>query len=370
MRKTVLIVFFVFIYLQLIIKDFKMAFPHIFISSTCYDLAQIRDGLSEFILSYNYVPTLSERGDVFYHPDLHTHESCINEIGNCQMFILIIGGRFGGNYKYDKTKSITNAEYESAKLRNIPVFTFIKRDVYEDHRVYEKNKKNKALVKEIIFPSIENQDYAINIFEFINQVRLSEVNNGFLAFEYLKDIKSYIGKQWAGLMFEFLSERNRESNQKIVKNTLDNLTLINKKTEELIEGIVRKLNPDEGNEQIEVLDKIVEASKFYKHILNMYHIKIHDIDKSIVKISPKNKKWYEYLSEFDNFELKHGDEFEHEYEELLRFKTILSLHREAVSWSVLTEDEKYPSDVKIAEKLFENIKNLTTNEISRIIQFI
>jgi hypothetical protein len=347
-----------------------MAFPHIFISSTCYDLAQIRDGLSEFVLSYCYVPTLSERGDVFYHPDLHTHESCVNEIGNCQMFILIIGGRFGGNYKYDKTKSITNAEYESAKMRKIPVFTFIKRDVYEDHRVYEKNKKNKELIKEIIFPSIENQDYAVNIFEFINQVRQSEVNNGLLAFEYLKDIKTYLGKQWAGLMFEFLSERNKESNQKIVKNTLDNLTLINKKTEELIEGIVRKLNPDEGNQQIKDLDKIVEASKFFKHVLNMYHININDIAKQIVKISPKNKKWYEYLSEFEGFELNQDHGFELEHEELHRFKTKLSLHRESVSWSVLTEDGKYPSDVEIAEKLFENIKSLNTSELSRILEFM
>ncbi|TEB41597.1 DUF4062 domain-containing protein, partial [Flavobacterium circumlabens] len=116
-----------------------MANPRIFISSTCYDLSQIRDNLSEFITSCNYETVLSERGDIFYHPDLHTHECCVNEIENCNMFILVIGGRFGGNYISDPKKSITNAEYEAARVKNLPVFTFIKREVYEDHRLYQKN---------------------------------------------------------------------------------------------------------------------------------------------------------------------------------------------------------------------------------------
>lgn len=73
-----------------------MANPRVFVSSTCYDLGEVRDSLYSFIKSYNFDPVLSERGDVFYHPELHTHDSCIKEIENCQIFVLIIGGRFGG----------------------------------------------------------------------------------------------------------------------------------------------------------------------------------------------------------------------------------------------------------------------------------
>lgn len=211
-----------------------MASPKVFISSTCYDLGQIRDSLSEFINGYFFDCLLSERGDVFYHPDLHTHESCVNEIENCHLFILVIGGRFGGSYKYDKTKSITNAEYEAAKFKKIPVFTFVKKDLLDDHRLYQKNKHNKKVIDQIEFPSIENQDYAVNIFEFINQVRLADVNNGIFPFEFVKDIKQYLGKQWAGMMFNFLNERSKNYDQKVVSNTLDNLTLISKKAEELI----------------------------------------------------------------------------------------------------------------------------------------
>ena len=65
--------------------------------------------------------------DVFYHPDLHTHESCIHEISNCQLFVLIIGGRFGELSNIDKIKSITNAEYDAARELNIQFLHISKR---------------------------------------------------------------------------------------------------------------------------------------------------------------------------------------------------------------------------------------------------
>ena len=88
-----------------------MATPKVFVSSTCFDLGEIREQLARFINSYGFDPILSDHGDVFYKPDCHTHDSCIHEVSNCQLFILIIGGRFGGEYVYDNSKSITNAAY-------------------------------------------------------------------------------------------------------------------------------------------------------------------------------------------------------------------------------------------------------------------
>ncbi len=344
-----------------------MAYPRVFISSTCYDLAQIRDSLSEFISGYCYESILSDHGDVFYHPDLHSHESCINEIDNCQLFILIIGGRFGGNYISDKTKSIVNAEYEAAKLRKIPVFTFIKREVYDDHRVYQKNKNNSELIKEIIFPSIDNQSHAISIFEFINQVRLSDVNNGFCSFEFVKDMKLYLGKQWAGMMFDFLNFRNKNESEKVVKNTLENLTLLNKKTEELLEGIVRKLNPKNGNDQIEDINKIISASLFYNHILEMFNHESQVWIDKIINIKPIHDEWYKYLNEIDDFELENRDK-DYPFQE--SFKTILSLRLGSSSWSVVTEDDIYPNEVILAMKLYKNIRSLKVEEIVKAIEIV
>ena len=281
-----------------------MAAPKVFISSTCYDLMQIRDSLFEFVKEYYYEPVLSDKGDVFYHPDLHTHESCINEIENCQLFILIIGGRFGGKYKYDATKSITNAEYEAAKVKNIPVFTFIKRDVYEDHRLYQRNKKNLDVVEKIEFPSIENQEYALKIFEFINNVRHSSVNNGFFPFEFVNEIKNNLGKQWAGLMYDFLNQRLKYKDQKIVTQTLDNLTFINKKTEEIVENIYKQLMPQTAQETIDTTDKILNGARFYNLVLNLFDLKDFSMTlDEIANINPKKLTWYDYLAKTNQFEL-------------------------------------------------------------------
>ncbi len=344
-----------------------MAAPKVFISSTCYDLGQIRDSLSEFIVSYCFEPTLSEKGDVFYHPDLHTHESCVIEIDNCQLFILIIGGRFGGSYIYDVTKSITNAEYEAAVQKKIPVFTFIKKDVFDDHRLYQKNRHNKDLISQIDFPSIENQEYAIQIFEFINRVRSADVNNGFFSFEFVRDIKAFLGKQWAGMFYDFLNERKRINSQKVVNATLDSLALINKKTEELLENIVKKLNPEgEGQKQIEDIDRILEGAKFYKHILRMFFINDFRASSQVLaSIEPNNRTWYEYLSDFPGFELKVRNE-----NEASIYKTRMSITLFGDNfWSVVTADDIYPEKVTKAKELYQNILPLNASERLRALNY-
>ena len=90
-----------------------MAFPRVFVSSTCYDLKYIRENLKYFIRRLGYEPVLSEEGSVFFDPNLHTHDACIAEVPNCHMFVVIIGGRFGAQFK-GETHSITNAEYREA----------------------------------------------------------------------------------------------------------------------------------------------------------------------------------------------------------------------------------------------------------------
>lgn len=183
-----------------------MAAPRVFISSTCYDLAEERDGLAEFCESFGFDTTLSERGDVFYHPDLHTHLSCVRETSNCHLFILIIGGRFGGKYKVEPRKSITNAEYAAAIQNGSPTFAFVKQEVLNDHNVWQRN-KDLPFAKDIQYPSIDKHEHAEEIFKFIDTVRLAPVNNGMFGFRLGRDIHDMLRKQWAGMMFDYLQNR-------------------------------------------------------------------------------------------------------------------------------------------------------------------
>jgi hypothetical protein len=282
-----------------------MAFPRVFISSTCYDLGEIRDGLVDFVKSFGYEPILSEKGDVFFHPDLHTHESCLREVDNCQLFILVIGGRFGGKYIADKKKSIVNAEYQAAKQCGIPVFSFIKRDVLDDHRLYEKNKDNREVVGKITFPSVDRQEHCREIFEFINEVRLSPVNNGYSPFEFARDIEAALRKQWAGMMFDFLSKRRLQNELRVATSLIENLTLAGRKTEELLEYIYRHLDKEKADKNIKSLDAELEASKFFTQVMNRWGLK-NLTAKSVEQVLNVDDgiDWIQFLVSFFGFAVK------------------------------------------------------------------
>jgi len=234
-----------------------MATPRVFVSSTCYDLADERDGMISFCKSFGFDTALSERGDVFYHPDLHTHTACIRETSNCQIFILIIGGRFGGKYIADKTKSITNAEYIAAREQGIPIFTFIKQDVLNDHNVWQRN-KDQSFAKEIKFPSIDKQEHAIDIFNFIDQVRQAPNNNGFFGFNLNKEIFEHLRKQWAGMFFDYLQTRSLAKQFSTTNQTLAALTAASEKIEEIVKGIYQNV---EGAGATEALNIFFERIK-------------------------------------------------------------------------------------------------------------
>ena len=241
-----------------------MATPRIFLSSTCYDLNEVRDSLYTFIDNIGYMPVFSDKNDVFYHPDLHSHESCIKEIENCHIFVLIIGGRFGGNYIYDTKRSIVNAEYQTAKKLNIPIFTFIKREVYEDHRIFIRNKRdNPEIFHQIEYPAIEKQDTALKIFDFIDEVRKSDTNNAYFTFEFSRDIRDILKKQLAGLFYDFLWNRLKFKENERTNELLANLSLLGQKTEEIIENIYKKVDEKSAETEINKLDKILNAGRFF-----------------------------------------------------------------------------------------------------------
>ncbi len=176
-----------------------MAIPRVFVSSTCYDLKYIRENLKYFINNLGYESILSEDGDIFYNPEQHTHNACLSEIQTCQIFVLIIGGRYGGNY-LQEDKSITNKEYEEAIKLKIPVFTLIEKNVWSEHFVYQKNKGNENS-ENIVYPSVDD----IKIFEFIDEVRKNSTNNAVCSFGDFKDMENYLKKQWAGMVYNFLT---------------------------------------------------------------------------------------------------------------------------------------------------------------------
>ena len=201
----------------------------IFVSSTCYDLSIIRSQLKSFIENMGYDAVLSEYNDIFYDPQDHTHESCVKEVSNADIVILIIGSRFGGrgipnlqsliDFKTLSTSSlktrildhqdqlsVTQYEIFKAIESNIPVYCFVEESVWHDHRVYEENKEKEDVIKNMKFPSIDNNETAPYIFEFINFMRARTHNNALFPFGKLEDIEGCLLKQWSNLFQSLLSQ--------------------------------------------------------------------------------------------------------------------------------------------------------------------
>jgi len=248
-----------------------MAGLRVFISSTCYDLSVIRSQLRLFIQTLGHEPVMSDYSDILYDPRTHTHTSCVDEVSNADIMILIIGSRFGGlsipealgridfdllsnesqsteTFKKKDNISITQLEVLKAIESKIPVYTFIDSNVWHDHALYEKN-KDKSIINEISFPSIEKPETAAYIFEFINFLRHRSIGNNVFSFSKLQDIEDVIKKQWSSLFQKLLQEQRWHAIEAIrIDNLADQfedlktaiLTSIGSKNEkEVARGVVR-----------------------------------------------------------------------------------------------------------------------------------
>lgn len=260
-----------------------MAGAKIFISSTCYDLSVLRAELRNFILSLGHEPIMSEYADVLFDPRTHTHTSCINEVKNCDIMVVIIGSRFGGTsvpqaldqidssvlqelskdpsfITEDKPISITQLEVLKAIENNIPIYPFVEKKVYYEHEVYEKNKDNPDIINNIVFPAIDKQDTAQYIFGFLNYIRLRKSGNQFFQFDRLQDIENVLKKQWSAYFQRLLYEqRNRDEEAKQIDR-------LNEQFEDLKTAIITSI---ENVDQREVANGIVRYRRLSEFLFGI-----------------------------------------------------------------------------------------------------
>ncbi|MBI9115577.1 DUF4062 domain-containing protein [Sanguibacter suaedae] len=205
-----------------------MANFRVFVSSTAYDLGVLRSALRGFIEQLGYTAVLSEYSDVLYDPNEHTHKSCLAEVPNCDVVVLIIGSRFGSTLRPEVLEgtfgklstdfltdagseiSITQAEVLMATERRIPLFAFVEGAVYHDYFVYQQN-KGKEFAAKISYPSIAQPESAEYIFRFIDFLQGRASNNAVIPFERLEEVTEHLRKQWAALFQRLLSESREEA---------------------------------------------------------------------------------------------------------------------------------------------------------------
>jgi hypothetical protein len=114
--------------------------PKVFLSSTIYDLRDLRDAVQTALRKEGYPVLASEDGSIPVDSSKHSYEVCLEAARNCDCLVAVIDGRFGGTMPDGKT-SITQAEVEVALGRGRQVYVFVRQGVWDAKEIYTAHAK-------------------------------------------------------------------------------------------------------------------------------------------------------------------------------------------------------------------------------------
>ncbi|HEY0553211.1 MAG TPA: DUF4062 domain-containing protein [Thermoanaerobaculia bacterium] len=244
--------------------------PRIFISSTHHDLGHLRTSLERFVVSLGFDAVLSEKGRVAYIPGVPLDESCYDEVEETDLFVLIIGGRYGTQVSatkdslpktfYDGYVSITHREYDRAVERNIPSYILVARSVYAEYETYTKNKDNQS----IAYAHVDS----INVFRLIEYVRAQPQNNPMLAFDDFRDAESWLREQWAGLFRDLLSRSREQIRLASLQAQVTQLSELNQTMRRYLEEVVSQVSPKVSRQLIATETKRLEDARIEGLLIN------------------------------------------------------------------------------------------------------
>lgn len=169
--------------------------PAVFVSSTCYDLRQVRADLKLFIESLGLEPVISEYDSFPIDPNLTAVENCLRTVeAKADLFVLVVGGRYGA--PQEQGKSVTNMEYLRARAKGIPIYVFIEKSVLNAVSLWKAN-------PDADFSSVVD---STNVFEFIKQLRETD-SIWTHSFEVAQEITNALRIQLAYLFQDALEVR-------------------------------------------------------------------------------------------------------------------------------------------------------------------
>ena len=189
--------------------------PNVFVSSTMYDLSELRAQLGQFIEGLGWHPVMSEHDSFPIDPDQTTVENCRRNVReNADVFVMVVGARYG-SVDAESDKSVTNLEFVEARARGVPTYVFVDKAVLAQSRVWKAN---------------PNADFSglvdtPRVFEFIDSFR----NGGEVwtfPFDSAKDIVNALRRQFAFLVQDALALRQKAQGQDQLIAELDGQALM------------------------------------------------------------------------------------------------------------------------------------------------
>lgn len=175
--------------------------PRVFVSSTCYDLAEIRVHLRGFVDGLGYRTLVSEHPHFPVDATESTVENCKLQVEREADILVLVVGLSYGTVDTRTLKSITNLEYLTARAKGIPVYAFLDRrleDALSQHRAGE-------------VPSEISTQVDAKLLDFVERVRKADEQWTFW-FASQDDIIETLRAQFAHLMRNGLDWHSRAKN--------------------------------------------------------------------------------------------------------------------------------------------------------------
>ncbi len=181
----------------------------LFVSSTCYDLAQVRENISLFCDTAGISALVSEQGSFPIDPSISAVENCLKVVRErADIFLLVVGGRYGS--LSESGKSITNLEYLEAQSLGIPKYVFVKKEILGLLPVWNSN-------PEADFSSVADSS---KLFEFVSNLR----NSGevwIFPFDTALDLTNTLRTQLSYLFLDSLKWRKKLQLLEPISSRLD-----------------------------------------------------------------------------------------------------------------------------------------------------
>ena len=176
-----------------------MAAPRVFLSSTYYDLKQVRSDIGRFIQDLGYIPVMNENADIPYTQQHELEYDCYGEILSCDVLVCIIGNSFGSQSTSNEF-SITMNELEQAIKNRKIIYVFIEKSVFYENKTYRKN----AALKGFTPASVDD----IKVHQFIKTLIDTVGREKYIQpFDTAQDIIDKLRTQFAGVFQSLLTAK-------------------------------------------------------------------------------------------------------------------------------------------------------------------
>ena len=161
----------------------------VFLGSTSKDLKDVRAELRHLIPHLGFELICFEDPKFKKMLGKHAHDLCLDNVPDCDIYVLIIDESFGTEYEGTNTelngKSVTWAEVEVALREKKNICTFVRQEVWLEKSIYSWNKDNGIDI--VPYYAKDNR-----VFDFIEYIATKSQDNWIDQFKDSVELKGII----------------------------------------------------------------------------------------------------------------------------------------------------------------------------------